>query len=212
MASNEHSLLSNSNLHVPKDFSTATNNTILTKDASGNLAWVLETKIKSNIYSMQGYVASSLTNYQYRKNLTDAQSPYELSVDYGSATIGGATLDVSDIFRTEGLVVPQASEVQKIEGWMTSHVQTTNYIGVCKITPVEDNATPLTPVSIDEIEVVNTSVGSLNDKMWSFSETSFDNSSVAKGDIIFPMVKSLEVAVIIYFNMTIELGATSGTP
>ena len=123
MASNEHSLLSNKNIHVPKDFSTATNDTILTKDASGNLAWVLCTKIKTNIYSMQGYVAGSLTNYQYRKNMTDAQSPYELSVDYGSATIGGATLDVSDIFRTEGLVVPQASEVQKIEGWMTWSVQ-----------------------------------------------------------------------------------------
>ena len=39
MASNEHSSLDNSQLHVPKDFSSAANNTVLTKNNSGSLEW-----------------------------------------------------------------------------------------------------------------------------------------------------------------------------
>lgn len=37
--SNLHKNLTNSELHDPKDFSTASNNTYLTKDGSGNLVW-----------------------------------------------------------------------------------------------------------------------------------------------------------------------------
>ena len=39
MASNEHSSLYNSQLHVPKDFSLASANTVLTKDGSNALSW-----------------------------------------------------------------------------------------------------------------------------------------------------------------------------
>jgi|19_taG_2_1085344.scaffolds.fasta_scaffold35956_2 hypothetical protein len=212
MASNEHSLLSNANIHVPKDFSIATNDTMLTKNNSGNLEWVLCNKIKTNIYHVQGYVPSTLTNYQYRNNISDPQSPFEMAQDYGSATIGAIDLDVSNIFRSDGLVIPQASTIQKIEGWLTCNVATTNYIGICKIEPVEDDSNAIPPIQIDEISITSTSVGSLNDKMWSFSETTFDDSSVAKADILFPMVKSDEVGAVLYFNMTIEMGAISGTP
>ena len=37
MASNEHSSLANDQLHVPKDFSSAANNTVLTKNSAGSL-------------------------------------------------------------------------------------------------------------------------------------------------------------------------------
>ena len=40
MASNEHKNLSNANLHDPKDFSTASNSTFLSKNSSGDLSWV----------------------------------------------------------------------------------------------------------------------------------------------------------------------------
>ena len=39
MASNEHSALDNTQLHVPKDFSSASANTVLTKNGSNALTW-----------------------------------------------------------------------------------------------------------------------------------------------------------------------------
>ena len=55
MANNEHKNLSNANLHVPKDFSTASNSTTLTKDSSGNLSWISNTDLGKQRYNIIGY-------------------------------------------------------------------------------------------------------------------------------------------------------------
>ena len=50
-----------------------------------------------------------------------------------------------------------------------------------------------------------TITGKGNDKARSFAETSFTQSSVAAGDIIFTQVKTDTNSKIIYFNSTLEV-------
>jgi len=62
MASNEHSGLDNSQLHVPKDFSTASANTVLTKDGSNNLTWADDNLRRTQQFRVTGFFSKSDTN------------------------------------------------------------------------------------------------------------------------------------------------------
>ena len=209
MAANEHKNLSSANRHNPKGFETATNDTILSKDigtsatgTDGNLAWISKSTIKTSTIQMIGYSTGNGSTYEYRQSLTDGQSPFELAADYGNATVGSATFDVSDIFRTANYVAQDACTVKRIKGWMVGSNANTMTLAVCKVTPVASDSGALTPVLIDEIALT----GSGNDELKSIDETTITASSIAAGDLVFPMVKTSAAGMVIYFNITIELG------
>ena len=210
MAANEHKNLSDVNRHNPKGLETAINDSILTKDigtgeglSDGNLQWVSKKAIKIGVIGMKGYTTGNGSTYEYAQNLTDGQAPFEHNTDYTNGTIGSATLDVSEIFRAGGFLVQSNCDVMKIKGWMTCNGSDDAVLAICKVTPVEDDATPLTPVLIKEFTI--TSNG--HDNMFNIEELStFDNKDLVAGDIIFTMVKTLSSGKICYFNTTIELG------
>lgn len=204
MASNEHKNLSNANLHNPKDFSTASNDTLLSKDDSGNLVWVAKNVIKTTVFKMQGYSTGNGSTYEYRQSLTDGQSPYEINTDYTSGTVGDATLAVSNIFRTEGWVAQDDFTILKVRGWISCNAGTAT-LAVCKVTPVEDDSSALTPVLIDEVTIT----GNGNDNLFEINETTFSTSSVSASDIVFPMIKTGTSGRIVYFNVTVEVGYTN---
>ena len=62
MASNEHSSLDNSQLHVPKDFSSAANNTVLTKNNSGSLEWQDDRLRTTHFVRVAGFLSKSTTD------------------------------------------------------------------------------------------------------------------------------------------------------
>lgn len=61
MASNEHSSLDNSQLHVPKDFSTAASNTVLTKDGSDALTWADDNLRRTHFVRVNGFTSAITT-------------------------------------------------------------------------------------------------------------------------------------------------------
>ncbi len=61
MASNEHSSLDNSQLHVPKDFSTAASNTVLTKDGSDALTWADDNLRRTHFIRVNGFLSNVTT-------------------------------------------------------------------------------------------------------------------------------------------------------
>ena len=201
MASNEHKNLTDINRHNPKGFESASNDTLCSKDTTGTLTWVDKSLIKISTFKMQGY-ATCQTNYEYRQNLTDGQSPYEIDTDYGSATVGAATLDVSDIFRTDTYIPHTSATVKSIRGWMVSSTNDTVTLAICKVTPADNVSTALTPTVIDEIAI---SMPGNNDKLKTINETTITAPSVAAGDLIFPMLKTSGSTPVVYFNVTIEL-------
>ena len=201
MASNEHKNLTDINRHNPKGFESASNDTLCSKDTTGTLTWVDKSLVKITTFKLQGY-GTCQTNYEYRNNLTDGQSPNEMNQDYGSATVGAATLDVSDIFRTGTYIPHTSATVKSIRGWMTSSTNDTVTLAICKVTPADDVATALTPTLIDEIAI---SMPGDNDKVKLINETTITASSVAAGDLIFPMLKTSGSTPVVFFNVTIEL-------
>lgn len=117
-------------------------------------------------------------------------------------TVGAATLDVSDIFRTDTYIPHTSATVKSIRGWMVSSTNDTVTLAICKVTPADNVSTALTPTVIDEIAI---SMPGNNDKLKTINETTITAPSVAAGDLIFPMLKTSGSTPVVYFNVTIEL-------
>tara|TARA_R110002167_G_C12601094_1_gene645075 strand:+ start:20 stop:661 length:642 start_codon:yes stop_codon:yes gene_type:complete len=209
MAANEHKNLTDINRHNPMGFEVATNDTVLSKDAGtsatgtdGNLVWLPKKTIKVTTIPILGYSTGNGSTYEYRQNMTDGQSPFELAADYGDATVGAATLDVSDIFRTANYVAQDDCTVMKIRGWMVGSTANAMTLAICKVRPVAGDTSDLTPVLIDEIALTGIS----NDALVEINEASdITAAGINAGDLIFPMVKTDSGGMTIFFNVTLEL-------
>mgnify|MGYP003633031288 CR=1 FL=1 len=208
MAANEHKNLTDINRHNPKGFENATNDTVLTKDTGttptgtdGNLVWQNKALMGVTNYKMQGYLTGAL-NYFYGEDIADTKSPFEMAVNYGSATVSGGSLLPSEFFRIgQGFSIPQVSSVTSVSGWITSNTASSVTIAICKITPVTGVTTAIVPVVIDEITVVG---GASNNNVIRVNETTITTAALAEGDIIFPMIKEETAGSTIYMNLTIQ--------
>ena len=208
MAANEHKNLTDINRHNPKGFENATNDTVLTKDTGttptgtdGNLVWQNKALMGVTNYKMQGYLLGAL-NYFYGEDIADTKSPFEMAVDYGSATVSGGSLLPSEFFRIgQGFSIPQVSSVTSVSGWITSNTASSVTIAICKITPVTGVTTAIVPIVIDEITVVG---GASNNNLIRINETAITTAALAEGDIIFPMIKEETAGSTIYMNLTIQ--------
>ena len=209
MAANEHKNLSDINRHNPKGFENATNDTVLSKSlgtsstgTDGNLVWQNKSLIGVTNYKMQGYVTSSLTNYSYGEDVADNKSPFIMDVDFGNSVISSGTMSVVEFFRIgQGCIIPETASVSSISGWISSSAGTDVTVALCKITPVEDNSSAITPVAIDEITLTGLSNDS---KLIRVNETAITTSTLAEGDIIFLMVKDATAGSTIYINLTVQ--------
>ena len=209
MAANEHKNLTDVNRHNPKGFETAINDTVLSKSIGtgvglidGNLEWKGKSFMGVTNYKMHGYVSSSLTNYVYGEDIGDARSPYQMDSDYGNSVVASGTINPSNVFRIgQGIIIPEAADVSSIKGWITSNGGYVVTIAICKVTPAAGVSTALVPTVIDEITATGLSD---NNDLVAISETTITSSSLAAGDIIFPMIKEATAGSTIYMNLTIQ--------
>ncbi len=87
MASNLHSTLEEAQLHNPKGFSTASNNTHPIKNSSGNLEW--QTNNTRHLITTGGYHSSSgAVDNQYAKQFSADYHNFNIAVDVLDATNG----------------------------------------------------------------------------------------------------------------------------
>jgi hypothetical protein len=208
MASNEHKNLTDINRHNPMGFENATNETVLSKDGGtsptgtdGNLVWQRKSLMGVNNYKMQGFTTGAL-NYKYGEDISDTKSPFEMAVDYGSSAVASGTINPSDVFRIgQGIVIPEISNVVSINGWITSNTTNDVTIAICKATPVAGVVDAIVPIVIDEITLEGDGD---NKKLVNVSETTITTSSLAVGDIIFPMIKEDVAGSTIYMNINIQ--------
>ena len=208
MAANEHKNLSSINRHNPKGFETAINDTVLSKSGGtsatgtdGNLEWKNKSYMGVTNYKMQGYVTGA-TNYFYGEDIFDTKSPFEMAVDYGTATVSSGTLTPASFFRIgQGCVIPETASVTSISGWFTSNGSNAVTIAICKITPVEGVTTAVIPIVIDEIAVDGRGN---NSHLIRINETTITTAAVAAGDIIFPMIKEAIGGSSIYMNIAVQ--------
>jgi len=188
MANNEHKNLSNANLHVPKDFSTASNSTTLTKNSSGNLSWISNTSLGKQTYSFRGYSQSGIINsWQRSQPMTDGQSPNQYSSNTSTATLTSIPITPIVLMKTGAHhVIVETSTVYKIYGWVSAALTNPVKIGIAKITPTANNTATLNPVLIDEVSV--TGLGSIG-KLIAVNETTITSASLAAGDFLVAFLK-----------------------
>ena len=160
-------------------------------------------------YRFMGYGTGDGTNYFLGQPFTDAQAPFEhadsSSSDGLTIPAGGGT-NVSELIRSGGHVMVRAGTLKKWTGWGTyNSTNDSGFISLFKWTPADNDDTDITPVLLDTVTIT----GKGNDKVRTFTETSFTQSSVAAGDIIFTQIKTDTNNKVVYFNSTleIELGA-----
>tara|TARA_R110000765_G_scaffold7281_2_gene23742 strand:+ start:1021 stop:1662 length:642 start_codon:yes stop_codon:yes gene_type:complete len=209
MAANEHKNLSDINRHNPKGFENAINDTVLSKDigtsatgTDGNLVWQNKSLMGVTNHKMQGYTDAGTTNYAYGEDIKDNKSPFIMDVDYGSSSVSLGTITPANFFRIgQAYVVSDTSVVTSINGWLTCDSANTVTIAICKITPVVDVSTAVTPIVIDEIAVTGLSS---NGKGVRVNETTITTADLAVGDIIFAMIKESVAGSEIYMNLNIQ--------
>ena len=127
MAANEHKNLRDVNLHTPKGFKGANNETVLSKGAGsstlardGGLQWAARSTMGVTNYKMQGYTVG-LDNFQHGEDIADNKSPFLMDVDYGADTVAGGSLAPTNFFRIgQGFITPENANVSSIDGWVTS--------------------------------------------------------------------------------------------
>jgi len=209
MAANEHKNLTDINSHNPKGFENATNDTVLSKNigtsptgTDGNLVWQGKSFMGVTNYKMQGYTDAGTTNYAYGEDIADNKSPFQMDVDYGSATVAGGTITPSNVLRIgQSQIVAETAAVSSISGWITSNGSNAVTIAICKATPTENDTTAIVPIVIDEITVTGLSS---NSKLIRVNETTITTTALAAGDILFAMVKEETAGSAIFMNLTIQ--------
>tara|TARA_R110002153_G_scaffold150843_1_gene302346 strand:- start:1077 stop:1715 length:639 start_codon:yes stop_codon:yes gene_type:complete len=208
MAANEHKNLTDINRHNPKGFEIASNNTVLGKSVGtsedgtdGSLLYQKKALMGVTNYKMQGWLTGAL-NYFYGSDIQYNNSPYQMDDDYGNTVVASGTIATSNLFRIgQSCVIPEATTVNSISGWVTSNGSNVVTIAICKGTPTEDDATVIVPIVIDEISI--TGLNS-NQKLIRVDESVITTSALAKGDILFAMVKEETAGSAIYMNLTIQ--------
>jgi len=190
MANNEHKNLSNANLHVPKDFSTASNSTTLTKNSSGNLSWISNTSLGKQRYNIIGYsLATDHTNSNYFRaaHMTDGQSPNQYNADTGQTSVTSVSINHQTLItRAANIVVDADSTVYKIYGWLNSNGTNAVTLAIAKVTPEANSTSTHNPVVIDEITV--TGLGSTQ-KLIQINETTITSASLTAGDYLIAFIK-----------------------
>ena len=210
MATNEHKNLSNSNIHNPKDFSTATNSTVLTKDSSGSLVWASQGTLNANIITLRGFAAPSNSNYYFPVSMNNNKDLY-FNSDYGSATIAAAnTISVSNMVRTSIFLADKDYTISQAYGWVTGDVTETVTFALVKGDNVAANTSDVFTVGngtngITILEEFTASTYGSNVKLGAVDETSFAVTSLSKGDFLLPLIKSAGGSNNTYFHLTITL-------
>ena len=215
MAINEHKNLDDANRHNPKGFETANNDTVLSKNndpavttTDGELIWLPKSSLKVDTPVFRGY-STLATNYQYPDSYdANNKSPYQIDVDYGSATIsGGTTVDQKLFFKIADYMVKQDATVSTAilqiaaDGTDAFTVALVKYTPAAAVTsyPVVLFEKSCTPASADLDAVVS----------YSLVEADFDVTTLTAGDHLFIMVKADAGAGVgqeVLITTTAELG------
>ena len=139
---------------------------------------------------------------QFAEDIIDTRAPFEFALGYGSADLD-QTLTPSQIFRMGQLFIARKNfTLKNIFGYTTNNDTTVHTITLCKVTPTIGAAASLTPTEVWSKGF--TGLGA-NTKLIQIDETSFTDSHIAKGDMVFVMVKGAEANDVVIFDMWLEM-------
>ena len=197
MASNEHSALDNTQLHVPKDFSSASANTVLTKNGSNALTWA-----DDNLRRMQHIRVGGF----FQKNSTAEHAPTFAggSTHIYDTEVTDDTADAQDAVAQAQLYCTRAGYVNAFQGVIACTSGKTINLKVYKGTPADASAAA---IDLTQLGATATEVGGGNTNVDIFAAGSMGSSaSFAAGDIIIVTISAGDTdATVARFNGTLEI-------
>ena len=197
MASNEHSSLDNDQLHVPKDFSSASANTVLTKNVSNALTWA-----DDNLRRMQHIRVAGF----FQKNSTSEFAPTFAggSTHIYDTAVTDSTADAQDAVAQAQLYATRAGYVNAFQGVIACTSGKTINLKVYKGTPADASAAP---INLTQLGATATETGGGNTNVDIFAAGSMGSSaSFAAGDIIIVTISAGNTdATVARFNGTLEI-------
>lgn len=213
MASNEHKNLNNDNLHVPLNFNTASNSTVLTKNSLGILEWASQGNLNTNIITLRGFTIPANSNYYYPVSMNNNKDLY-FSTNYGSATISAANvISVANMLRSSIFLADKNYTISQVDGWVSGLGASEDVtFALVKGNNVAANTSDNFTVSqaantLTVLDEFTATTYNNNNKLGVVNNTSFTINSLSKGDFLLPMIKSPSGSNDTYFNLTITLNA-----
>lgn len=190
MASNEHAFLSEANLHNPKGLSLANNQSVCSKNDAGALEWCSKQSLRVNSYAFTGY-STLIANYQYPEPMLNGQSPNEINKNYGSTTISDATTVAQKAFfriANSNNIAPYPLVVGNCTLQITSDAANDFTVALVKYSPSAVVSTAYPVVMFEKSVTGSNSHEIVITRDITVGE--FTNTTVAKGDHMFLMVKA----------------------
>ena len=201
MASNEHSSLDNDQLHVPKDFSTAANDTVLTKNSAGALTWHDDTVRRTHFVRVAGLISKSTTDEYAPSYAGGTQHSFD-------TVVTNPTADAQDAVAQAQLFCTRAGYVSQFKGIIAINSTKSLEIKLYKATPTDESSSALTLTQLGD---TMTETGEGNTTPNGFDMTSLTTSSTFEaGDVLIVTLKPTAASSTQgRLNATIEVVYTS---
>jgi len=197
MASNEHSALDNTQLHVPKDFSSASANTVLTKNGSNALTWADDNLRRMQHIRVAGFFSKSSTS--------------EFAPTYAGGTthlfntaVTDATADAQDAVAQAQLYCTRGGFIQRFSGVVAATSGKNVSFKIYKGTPADASAAA---IDLTQLGATATETGGGVTNVDLFDMTGLGSSvTFSGGDILIVTIAAGNTdATTARFNATMEV-------
>ena len=197
MASNEHSSLENAQLHVPKDFSTASANTVLTKNGSNALTWADDNLRRTHFVRVNGFFSQSNTS-EYAPTFSGN------STHIWDTVVTDATADAQDAVAQAQLYCLRDGYINAFGGVVAATSGKTVNFKIYKGTPVDESSSA---IDLTQLGSTASEVGGGNTTTDVFSASGLGSTQTfSAGDIIIVTISAgAAESTTARFNSTIEV-------
>ncbi len=198
MASNEHNSLPNDQLHNPKDFSTASNNTVLTKNGSGNISWQDDRLRTMQHIRVAGFLSGVTSTSEFAPVYAGGTTHQFTTVTTDP------TADAQDAVAQAQLYCTRAGFVNAFNGVLAATSGKTINLKVYKGTPADASSAA---INLTQLGSTATEVGGGNTNVDVFAAGSLGSSATfAAGDVIIVTISAGNTdSTTCRFNGTLEI-------
>ena len=198
MASNEHSSLDNSQLHVPKDFSTASANTVLTKNGSNALAWADDNLRRTHFVRVNGILNAATSTSEFAPTYSGGVT------HLWNTVVTDATADAQDAVAQAQLYCLRDGYINAFGGVVAATSGKTVNFKIYKGTPVDDSSAA---IDLTQLGSTASETGGGTSTVDVFAAASLGSSATfAAGDVLIVTIAAGNTdATTARFNATIEV-------
>lgn len=198
MASNEHSGLDNSQLHVPKDFSTASANTVLTKNGSSALTWADDNLRRTQFVRVNGILSGATSTSEFAPTYSGGVT------HLWNTAVTDSTADAQDAVAQAQLYCLRDGYINAFSGVVAATSGKTVNFKIYKGTPVDESSAG---IDLTQLGSTATEVGGGTTTTDVFSAGSLGSTQTfSAGDIIIVTISAGDTSsTTARFNATMEV-------